>query len=203
MNKDAIRRPIGPAIIFLINSITYLNTMLMPTLLSLITGNVQEMPALALFRLTLWLVTALFFSIVLFSKKYNIMPIAAIVISVPSIVSLFFGINIYRIADLLFFILFTVFTFIMVKMPEATTREKAVKLRFIFPAFQFVSILASTIPTIKSLFENFTETTGTQLSDPMNIVAIIIPSIISAIISFLPVLCYAWLANWLADPYKK
>lgn len=204
MKEKALRRPTGPAIIFLITAISYLNTIFTPTFLSHITDNTQDLSPLAFVRLSLWFVTSLFMSIVLFSKKYNNTLIAGTaVLLIPGVLGMFFNITPYLISEIIFHLILIAFTYIMVKMPETPIREKTVKFRFIIPAFQFVLILITTIQSIRSLYGNLIENTGTQLSDPLNLAVVLIPSILGAIEGFLPVLCYVWLVNWLANPYVK
>lgn len=202
MNEKTIRCPKGPAIIFLITAISYLITVFAPALLSHITGNTQDLSPLAFFRLALWFTTALFMSIVLFSKKYNnALIVSAVVLLIPSVLGLFFNITPYLVSEIIFHLMFIAFTYIMVKKPETPIREKTVKFRFVIPAFQFVLILISTIQSIQSLYGNLIENTGTQLSDPLNLAVVLIPSILGAVAGFLPVLCDVLLVNWLADPY--
>lgn len=204
MKEKALRRPTGPAIIFLITAISYLNTIFTPTLLSHITDNTQDLSPLAFFRLALWFVTSLFMSIVLFSKKYNnTLIVSAVILLIPGVLGLFFNITPYLVSEIIFHLMFIAFTHIMIKKPETPIREKAVKFRFIIPVFQFILILISTIQSIQSLYGNLIENTGAQLSDSLNLAVVLIPSILGAISSFLPVLCYTWLVNWLANPYVK
>ena len=88
-------------------------------------------------------------------------------------------------------------------MPDTPIREKTVKFRFVFPFFQFVLILVSTIQTMQGLYENLTQTMGTPLSDGITTAIALVPSILGAITGFLPVLCYTWLSNWLANPVRN
>ena len=53
------------------------------------------------------------------------------------------------------------------------------------------------------LFEKLASTSAAPLSNNMNAAIVAIPSIVSAFSGVLPVLCYVWLANWLAYPYEK
>lgn len=204
MNEREIRCPKGPATIFLIHSISYLFTILSSILMSVILDYPEKMPASGIFRIVLLGVTNLFMSIVLFSKKYNnTLIISSGILLATSISTLFFNITPYLITEIVFYLLLLAFTYIMVKMPGTPIREKAVKLRFIIPIFQFVIILISTIQTIFELYEKLTETMGPQLNDAVSNAIVLIPSLLGSIACFLSVLCYVWLANWLSDPYKK
>lgn len=204
MNERAIRRPTGSAIIFLIQTLSYFFIILSSVLMTQLFDKPDEIQPLGIIRTLLYGATGLFMSVVLFSKKYNNMLIvAAGALLIPSVLTLFLNISPYLISEIIFYLVLITFTYIMIKMPETPIREKAVKFRFIIPVFQFVMILISTIQTMQGLYENLTETMGTQLSDPMSLAVVVVPSILGAITGFLPVLCYVWLANWLADPYEK
>lgn len=204
MEKRSIRCPKGPATIFLIQSITYFFTLFSTVLLTQITGEAREMEPLAIFRIVLWSATNLITSIILFSKKYNnTLLVATGVLLIPSIFSLFFNITPYSISEFVFHLILIAFTYIMVNMPETPIRERIAKFRFIIPLFQFVLILISTIQTIQNLYENVVKATGLPLSDGMNIAVVLLPSILGAVAGFLPVLCYIWLTNWLANPLKN
>ncbi len=204
MNERAIRMPKGPAIIFLIQAISYFFTIFSTALMGEIFDYPEKMPLLAVFRIVLWGAINLFISIVLFSKKYNNALLVGVgVLLIPSIFGLFFSISPYLISEIIFHLMLIAFTYIMVKMPETPIREKAVKVRFIIPVFQFVLILISTIQTIQGVYEKFTETAGTYPEGTMSVAIALLPSILGAVTGFLPVLCYALLANWLADPYEK
>lgn len=204
MNERTIRCPKGPAIIFLIQAISVLFTVFSTALIGEILDNSVNTSFWGIFRIGLLGATNLFMSIVLFSKKYNNMLIvAAGVLLIPCLFTLFFGVNPYLISEIVFFLLFTAFTYITVKMPETPIREKAVKLRFIIPVFQFVLILISTIQTVQGVYEKFVETTGAYPEGTVNAALLLLPSILGAVTGFLPVLCYALLVNWLAEPYEK
>lgn len=204
MKKKAIRRPTGPAVIFLLISLGHFFTILSTALMGVITDSPEKMSPLGTVRLFLYGATALFISIVLFSKKYNnLLLISTATLLIPSISGLFFSITPYVICEVVFFLLLIGFTYVMVKMPETPIREKTAKFRFVIPVFQFILILISTIETMQDLYKKLTETMGTQLSDAMNLAVVLMPSILGAISGFLPVLCYVWHANWLANPYEK
>lgn len=204
MNKREIRRPTGPAIIFLINGLGFFFTILTNFLMAQIMDSDMQLPLSQVANLLLMGSINLFMSIVLFSKKYNnVLLIPTGLFPVSGIVSLFFGISPFKICNIIFFLLVLGYTYITVKMPKTPIREKAVKLRFIIPVFQFVLILISTIQMIQSLYENVTETMGAYPDGAMNIAIVMVPSILSALFGFLPVLCYIWLANWLAEPREK
>lgn len=204
MNEKTIRQPTGPAIIFLINALTYFFTIFSTILMGELFEHSQNLPLNSIILPLIWGATNLFMSIVLFAKKYNnALIVGLITVAVPCIIGLFINITPYNISEILFSLIVIGFAFIMIKKPETPIREKAVKLRFVIPVFKFVLILISTIQTISSLFKNIVEATGAPLSDPLILATVLLPSLLGAIVSFLPVLCYAWLANWLADPYKK
>lgn len=204
MNEKTIRRPKGPAIIFLIQAITYFFTIFSNVFMTEVLDSPNAMPASGILRIVLFGVVNLFMSIVLFSKKYNnTLLVASGILLIPSVISLFSNITLYNISEIIFFLLLIAFTYIMVKMPDTPLREKTVKLRFIFPVFQFVFILISTIQTITELFEKLTQTMGTYPDGAMYTATILLPSILGAVGGFLPVLCYALLTNWLANPYEK
>ena len=204
MNKKAIRQPTGPAVIFLISALTNFFTILSTFLMNAITDSAEKPAPLGVLRLFLFGATALFMSIVLSSKKYNnLLLISTATLLIPSIFGLFLNITPYLISDIIFYLLLIGFTYIMVKMPETPIREKTVKFRFIIPVFQFILILISTLQTMQNLYEKLTETMGDQLNDAMNLAVILMPSILGAVSGFLPVLCYVWLVNWLANPYEK
>lgn len=204
MNERTIRCPKGPAIIFLIQGISFLFTIVSTALLGEILDSVEAMPLLGIVRIVLLGATNLFMSIVLFSKKYNnTLLIASGSLLIPSIFALFLNITPYIIFDIVFYLGLLAFTYIMLKMPETPLREKAVKFRFIIPVFQFVIILVSTIQTMQGLYENLTQTMGTPLSDSITTAIALVPSVLGAITGFLPVLCYTWLSNWLAEPWNR
>lgn len=204
MNEKTIRRPTGPAIIFLLTALGFFFTIFSHSVLAQLLEPVDEMQPLAIFRFVLWGTTNLFMSIVLFSKKYdNMLIIGSSVLLIPCIFTLFLNITPYLISEILFYLVLIAFTYIMVKMLETPIREKAVKFRFVIPLFQFVLILISTIQTMQGLYEKLTETMGTTPEGAMGMVVALVPSILGAITGFLPVLCYTWLANWMANPYEK
>ena len=204
MKEKAIRCPTGPAVIFLLISLGQFFTILSTFLMRVITDTPENISPLGTVRILLFGATALFMSIVLFSKKYNnLLLISTSTMLIPSISGLFLNITPYLICDMIFYLLLIGFTYVMVKMPETPIRERTAKFRFVIPVFQFVLILISTIQNMQSLYETLTETMGTQLSDAMNTAVILMPSILGAVSGFLPVLCYVWLVNWLANPYEK
>lgn len=204
MNEKAIRRPTGPAIIFLIQAISYFFTIFSTALMGEIFDYPEKLPLKSILSFLIWGATNLFMSIVLFSKKYNnLLLIGEGVLLVPSILRLFFNVTPYLISEIIFYLILFAFTYIVVKMPETPIRKKAVKFRFVIPLFQFVLILISTIQTVQGVYEKFLETAGAYPDGAMNVAIALFPSILSAITGFLPVLCYILLANWLADPYEK
>ena len=204
MNEKSIRRPTGPAIIFLFSALGFFFTILNSIILPHFIESLEEIQPMAIFRIFLWGSTNLFISIVLFSKKYNnLLIISTVALFIPSIVALFLNITPYTVSESVFYLFLIAFTCIMVKMPDTPIREKVAKFRFIIPLFQFILILISTIQSIHSVYEKYTSTAGAYPEGTMSAAIALLPSILSAISGFLPVLCYIWLANWLTDPYKK
>ncbi len=204
MNERTIRCPKGPAIIFLIQGISFLFTIVSTILMTQLFDYPKTMEPLAILRFVLLGATNLFMSIVLFSKKYNnLLLVSTGALMIQSIFGLFLNITPYLISEIIFYLILIAFTNIMVKKPDTPIREKTVKLRFIIPVFQFILILISTIQTMQGLYENLTESMGTQLSDPISLAVVLVPSILGAISGFLPVLCYTWLSNWLAEPWDR
>lgn len=204
MNERTIRCPKGPAIIFLIQGISFLFTIVSTILITQLFDYPKTMEPLAILRFVLLGVTNLFISIVLFSKKYNnLLLVSTGALMIPSILGLFLNITPYLISEIIFYLILIAFTYIVVKMPDTPIRKKTVKFRFVFPFFQFVLILVSTIQTMQGLYENLTQTMGTPLSDGITTAIALVPSILGAITGFLPVLCYTWLSNWLAEPWDR
>lgn len=204
MKKSAIRKPTGPAVIFLLSALGFFSTIISSTIFAQIFENIQELTPLALFRLILWGTTNLIISVILFSKKYNnTLIVGTSLLIIPSLVTLFLNITPYSIAEIIFYLVLIAFTYIMVNMPETPIREKASKFRFIIPVFQFALILISTIQTVQEVYEKFVEISGTYPNEAANIAITLLPTLLGSIVGFLPVLCYVWLANWLADPREK
>lgn len=204
MNERTIRRPTGPVVIFIIMGLSAFYTLLSSLLITQFMNNSEALQIPGILRMILSGVSALFMGIVLSRRKYNnTLIVGASVLLIPSVYTLFINISPYNISEIIFYLVLIAFTYIMVKMPETPIREKAVKFRFIIPLSQFIIILISTIQTMQGLYKNLTETMGSPLTDSMSVAIALIPSILGAIAGFLPVLCYVWLANWLADPYEK
>lgn len=204
MNEKTIRRPTGPAIIFLLSALGFFFTILNSIILPHFIESLEEIQPMEIFRIFLWGATNLFISIVLFSKKYNnLLIISTVALFIPSIVALFLNITPYTVSESIFYLFLFAFTYIMVKMPNTSLREKAVKFRFIIPLFQFILIVISTIQIIQGVYEQYIETAGAYPEGTVSAVLALLPTILATIGGFLPVLCYIWLANWLTDPYKK
>lgn len=204
MNEKTIRRPTGPAVIFLLTALGFFFSIFSSALFAQLLENMQEMPPLGIFRYVLWGATNLFMSIILFSKKYNNrLIVGSGVLLIPCLVTMFLNITPYLIGEIIFYLVLIAFTYIMVNMSGTPIREKAVKLRFIIPVFQFILILISTTQIIQGVYEKFTETAATYPEGAMSVAIALVPSILGAVTGFLPVLCYTWLANWLANPYEK
>lgn len=204
MNERTIRRPTGPVVIFIIMGLSSFYTLLSSLLITQFMDNSEPLQIPGILRMILSGVSALFMGIVLSRRKYNnTLIVGASVLLIPSVYTLFINISPYNISEIIFYLVLIAFAYIMVKMPETPIREKAVKFRFIIPLSQFIIILISTIQTMQSLYKNLTETMGSPLTDSMNVAIALFPSILGAIAGFLPVLCYVWLANWLADPYEE
>lgn len=204
MNERTIRRPTGPAIIFLITALSYFFTLSSTLLMIEFFDYPKELTITGVIRTILLGATNLFMSTVLFSKKYdNKLIIGSGILLIPDIFTLFLNVSPYHISEILFYLVLIAFTYIMVQMLETPIREKAVKFRFVIPLFQFILILISTIQTMHKLYENLTETMGTTPEGAMGVAVVLAPSILGALAGFLPVLCYTWLANWMANPYEK
>lgn len=204
MKNKTIRTPVGPAVIFLINALSFFFTIISSTIFTQILENAKELTPLALLRLILCGTTNLIISIILFSKKYNnALIIGTGVLIIPCIFTLFLNATPYLIAETLFYVVLIAFTYIMVKKPEMPIREKTAKFRFIIPVFQFILILISTIQTIQGAYEKFVEISGAYPNAATSAAMVLLPSILGAIAGFLPVLCYVWLTNWIAEPWEK
>ena len=204
MKEKALRTPTGPAVIFLINAITFFFSLLSSMLYTQILDGAQELTPLGILRLVFWGAINLFMSIILFTKKYNnTLIIGASVLLIPNLITLFSNITPDLIGEIFFSLVLIAFIFIMVNMPDTPIREKAVKARYVIPVFKFILILISTIELIQGVYEKHIEYTGMYPDENMSIALTLLPSVLSAITGFLPVLCYAWLVNWLADPYEK
>ncbi len=205
MDNTAIKIPKAPATIFLLFGLVYFFAVICAILTHIEFFTKQEETALSeiiwLFLLSL---TNLIMSCILFFKNYNKkLIIASGLLVIPSIFALFIDAKTYLIGDIVFCLLLTAFTYIMIKMPGTPIRDELVKFRFIVPLFQFVLILLSTIDVIINLYEKLMITMGPDLSTGIDIAIVLVPSIISATYGFLPVFCYIFLVNWLANPYRK
>ena len=146
----------------------------------------------------------LFMSIILFSKKYNnTLIVATATLLIYNIIGLFLNVTPFVIFDILFYLLLIAYTYVAINKQGTPLREKVVKFRYIIPLFQFALVLHSVIQTLQSNYERALETVSSYTEGTISIFEILSPFIISSIISFLPVLCYIWHVNWLADPYEK
>ncbi|MBE6800243.1 MAG: hypothetical protein E7529_03465 [Ruminococcaceae bacterium] len=188
MDDRAINIPKEAATIFLLYGIGNFFSIISNTL---ITNKTEEMTTAVIVKIFLLGVTNLLMSSTLFSKKYNNKIIlTSALLMIPSVFSLFFTVNTLLICHIIFCLLLTAFTYIMVKMPETPIREEIVKFRFIIPLFQALLFIISSTQLIQQLYYE-------------NSIISLIPSVLSLITSFLPIICYIFLVNWLADPYKK
>lgn len=188
MNDREIKMPKEAATIFLLYGVGNFFSIISNTL---ITNKSGEMAASVIIKVFLLGVTNLLMSSALFSKNYNnklILSSASLMI--PTVFSLFFVVNTPLVFHIIFCLLLTAFTYIMVKMPETPIREEIVKFRFIIPLFQALLFIISSTQLIQQLYYE-------------NSIISLIPSVLSLITSFLPIICYIFLVNWLADPYKK
>lgn len=200
MNERRIRTPKLPVFNYLFNCFSYISSILSVSLLSQFMDKIQEPSPMAIFNYGLLLVTNLFFAIVLLKRRYDTtLIIASALPLVRCIVGCIINFNATWIIDAINWILLSVFAYIMVKMPDTSAREKAVKLRFIFPVYELVAIVISTIQMIRDLFDRL-DATG---NDAMTNAILAIPTICSAIAGFLPFISSILLINWMADPYEK
>lgn len=206
MNERTIRRPKGPAIIFLIASFSYLITLLNIFIFnhSGILDTEVDLPFIGILRVLIMAAANLFMSIILFSKKYNnALIVATATLLIYNIIGLFLNVTPFVIFDILFYLLLIAYTYVAINKQRTQIREKVVTSRFVIPLFQFCLILYSVIQTLQSNYERALETVSSYPEGTISIFEILSPFIISSIISFLPVLCYIWHVNWLADPYEK
>ncbi len=206
MNEKTIRKPKGPAIIFLIASFSYLITLLNIFIFnhSGILDTEVDLPFIGILRVLIMAAANLFMSIILFSKKYNnALIVATATLLIYNIIGLFLNVTPYGIFDILFYLLLIAYTYVAINKQGTQIREKVVKFRYIIPLFQFALVLHSVIQTLQSNYERALETVSSYPEGTISMIAILSPYIISSIISFLPVLCYIWHVNWLADPYEK
>ena len=206
MNEKTIRKPKGPAIIFLIASFSYLITLLNIVIFnhSGILDTEVDLPFIGILRVLIMAAANLFMSIILFSKKYNnALIVATATLLIYNIIGLFLNVTPFVIFDILFYLLLIAYTYVAINKQRTQIREKVVTSRFVIPLFQFCLILYSVIQTLQSNYERALETVSSYPEGTISIFEILSPYIISSIISFLPVLCYIWHVNWLADPYEK
>ena len=200
MNEKRIRIPKLPVFNYLFNCFSYISSILSVSLLSQFMDKIREPAPMAIFNYGLLLVTNLFFAIVLLKRRYDTtLIIASALPLVRCIVGCIINFNATWIIDAINWILLSVFAYIMVKMPDTSAREKAVKLRFIFPVYELVAIVILTIQMIRELFDRL-DATG---NDAMTNAIIAIPTILSAAAGFLPFISSILLINWMADPYEK
>lgn len=204
MNEKALRNPKGPAIIFLITAISAIMTIFNGFILTEVLDTDVALPFMGIVRMLVMASAYIFLSIVLLSKKYNNLLIFAIsTLLIPSIIGLFINVTAYLICDIIFFLLLITFTYIAINKQETALREKVVKFRLIIPLLQFALILYSVIQSLQSSYESALERVSTYPEGSVSIVLLLLPIVISSIFSFLPVLCYSWLVNWISNPYKK
>lgn len=206
MNKQAIRTPKGPAIIFLINAISFLTTLSSTFILtqSGITDANIDLPIIGVVRVLIMVAANLFMSIVLFSKKYNnTLIIATASLLIYNIIGLFLSVTPYTIIDSIFYLFLIAYTYIAINKQETPLREKVIKLRFIIPLFQFLLVTYSVVQTLQNTFAKALEIVSAYPAGSVSIIPLVLPMVFSSVLSFLPVLCYAWLVNWIADPYEK
>ncbi|MEE1504368.1 MAG: hypothetical protein UGF89_09025, partial [Acutalibacteraceae bacterium] len=116
MNERTIRRPTGPAIIFLITALSYFFTLSSTLLMIEFFDYPKELTITGVIRTILLGATNLFMSTVLFSKKYdNKLIIGSGILLIPSIFTLFLNVSPYHISEILFYLVLIAFTYIMVK----------------------------------------------------------------------------------------
>ncbi len=204
MKNATIKKAKGSAVIFLLTAISQFSTVALEFLGTTFLNQAPKLKTSDIIIYVIWCMAHLFIAWVLFTKRYdNLLIIALSSQLIPCIIGLFTGSLFLYICQVIFNMVLIAFTYIMVKMPETPLREKIAKARFIIPLSQIALILFSTIQLIQELFEKLTATSGAPLSNNMNAAIVAIPSLLSALSGFLPVLCYIWLANWLVDPYEK
>lgn len=206
MNERTIRKPKGPAIIFLIASISYLTTLLNIFIFnhSGILNTEVDLPFIGILRVLIMAAANMFMCIALFTKKYNnTLIVATATLLIYNIIGLFLNVTPFVIFDILFYLLLIAYTYVAINKQGTPLREKVVKFRYIIPLFQFALVLHSVIQTLQSNYERALETVSSYPEGTISMFGILSPYIISSIISFLPVLCYIWHVNWLADPYEK
>lgn len=206
MIERAIRKPKGPAIIFLIASISYLITLLNLFIFnqSGILNTEVDLPFVGVLRTLIMAAANMFMCIALFTKKYNnTLIVATTTLLIYNIFGLFLNVTPFAVFDTFFYLLLIAYTYIAIKKQKTPLREKVIKFRFVIPLFQFGLILYSVIQTLRSSYESALETVGSYPEGTISIFVMLLPFIISSIISFLPVLCYIWHVNWLAYPYEK
>ena len=204
MNKKTLRKPKGPAIIFLITAISAIITVFNGFIFTEILDTDVALPFMGIIRMFVMASAYIFLSIVLLSKKYdNLLIFAISTLLIPSIIGLFINVTAYLICDMIFFLLLITFTYIAINKQESALREKVVKFRFIIPLLQFALILYSVIQSLQSSYESALERVSTYPEGTVSIVFLLLPVVISSFFSFLPVLSYSWLVNWISDPYDK
>ena len=204
MKNATIKKPKGSAVIFLLTALSNFSTVALELLCTTFLNQAPKLTTSNIIIYVIWGISHLFIARILFTKRYdNLLIIALSTQLIPCIIGLFTGSLSSYICEVIFYMMLIAFTYIMVKMPETPLREKVSKVRFIIPLSQIALIIFSTMHLIQGLFEKLASTSAAPLSNNMNAAIVAIPSIVSAFSGVLPVLCYVWLANWLAYPYEK
>lgn len=175
----------------------------MPKLTSYLTGTEQTMHPLVIVRFLLWFATYLFICIVLFGKKYNNATIVGVcLVMIPDLISLFGGITPNLIIAVIFDLLLALYTYITIKKTDTHLRVIATKLRFIFPLYQFVVAVITSIDSISTMYEAM-KNNGYDLLTELVTPDLFIYAIPVVLFSLIPVLGYTKLVNWLSNPYNK
>lgn len=206
MNEKTIRKPKGPAIIFLITSFSYIITLLNIFIFnhSGILNTEVDLPFIGILRVLIMAAANLFMSIILFSKKYNnALIVATATLLIYNVIGLFLNVTPYVIVDSIFYLFLIAYTYIAINKQETLIREKIIKIRFIIPLFQFLLITYSTVQNLQNIYGKAVEAVSAYPAGSVSIIPLVLPMVFSSVLSFLPVLCYAWLVNWIADPYEK
>ena len=191
MDNRAIKTPKIPATIFLIFGVLYCLSVISAILTHIeFFTKLEEVAVSEIIRLLLLGLTNLFMSSTLFLKNYNNkLIVASALLTLPNIFALFSDVNSFLIGNIVFGLLFTAFTYIMIKMPETPVREEVVKFRFIIPLLQFVLLIISSTDIIRHIYYG-------------NSIFTLIPLLYPLITGLLPILYYIFLVDWLATPYK-
>ena len=200
MNEKRIRVPKFPVFYYLFNCFSNFTAIFSVYVLAQFTAQIQSPAPMALLNSGLIFICDLFFAIVLLKRKYDItLVIASVLPLARCAVGCIINLNASWILSIFYYILLAAFAYLMIKKPDTPIREKAVKLRFIFPIYELIAVAVSTIELLKDLTERLSSTGNDAL---MNM-TLAIPTLLSAVAGFLPFVSCILLINWMADPYEK